>query len=665
MNDEIREIRISHSWEARLYQLEMEMYCRQSRFYKNGKCSEIWLICSGGSNLIDKSRFREISREINLSARGSVAALLSMGDGKSLEELKAEKFSNIPSLKGKVYSYLSLPMHTSLGIHINGTFCLSSDRKSVLQADTDCLSSDRKSIRQADTGLLTAETKEGEWNRYILLDVLPPLHSKLLDHVANHLMSPFNNEMFSRLWPITFSTTDIYREYGLNVLRGLYIKRYKVFWTEANGGALTSLDKAYFVNSNDSTIADIFITHGIEIVKLSQDQMSHLNQMSKKMQYSSINSITPKLVCNWLRYYPSILDSAREKLHEIAFRLLNFIIQAKDYSQLVGLRLLPLCDKSLGTFGSQTYYVAEQEIRKLFPKAQSQFVADPPLDMQRIFKDVNFRAVLKIKDLSSDINGIIDLLKYVLPRDKEIEWDPNGVKYPNINWIYEILRLLSNFTDQNTMLPLEFKKLARFPILSTCRPHYKLVLPSLSSPLLIYNSFHQMVPILAKFGVRFTSMKLPDLCNPYIKGCILQPTTQNMIKALERAIGVPPVPLKQLFSDKLDQDEFERFRTFIKNEFINIQNDSKSIKFLKTLPIWPTQSRSTCISAQEGILPPQDITFFSIKEETNIFLVKSDSDFNALFKLGAKYITPLEYVKEHLNPQTVTLDQQYVDFLKT
>ncbi|CAG8463921.1 13995_t:CDS:10 [Racocetra fulgida] len=636
MNDEIRGLRISHSWEARLYQLEMEMYCRQSRFYKNGKYSEMWLICSGGSNLVDKSRFREISKEINLSVSG-VAALLSVGDGKSLEELKAEK----------VYSYLSLPMLTSLGVHINGTFCLSSDRKNVLQDNND---------------LLTAETKEGEWNRYILLDVLPPLHSKLLDHIANHLMSPFNDEMFSQLWPIKFSTTDIYREYGLNVLRGLYLKRYKVFWTEANGGALTSLDKAYFVNSNDSTIADIFITRGKEIVKLSQDQMSHLNQMFKKMEFSSINLITPNLVSHWLRNDPNILDTAGEKLHEIAFRLLNFIIQAKDYKQLVGLQLLPLCDKSLGTFCSQTYYIAELEIRKLFPKAQSQFVADPPFDFQRIFKDENFRNMLQVKDLASDINSIIDLLEYVLPRDKEIEWDPNGVQYPNANWISEILKLLS--PEQDIMSTYEFNRLARFPILSTCRPHHKLVLPNLSHPLLIYNSYHQMVPILAKFGVRFTSMKLPNHCNPYIKGCIEQPTAVNMIKSLERAIGIPPVPLKRLFSEKLDQDEFEKFRSFIKSEFINIQHD-KSIKFLKTLPIWPTQSRSTCISAQEGIIPPQDIPFFSIREETNIFLIESELDFNVLFKLGAKYITPLEYVKEHLKPQNVTLDQQYIDFLKT
>ncbi|CAG8800260.1 1774_t:CDS:2, partial [Dentiscutata erythropus] len=380
MNDDIRKIRISQSWEAKLYQLEMEMCYKQNRYNKN-KCSEIWQICNGGDNVVDKSRFREISKEVNLLARGGVAVLLSMGDGKSLEELKAEKFSNVPALNGKVYSYLSLPLFTSLGVHINGSFCLSSDRKNVLQADSD---------------LLTAETKEGEWNRYILLDVLPPLHSKILEHVANQLTSSFNDQIFSRLWPIKSSISDIYREYGFNVLRKLYRDKSKVFWTEANGGALITFQKAYFATSNNSVIANILVNHEIEVVKLPEENMNHIIEMIGKMQGSSVKFITPKVVCSLLKSKSNILNNENEKSHEIAFQLLNFITQGETsdrlqlYKQLNGLRLLPLCDNSLGVFGSQTYYIAKQELRKLFPKALSKFVADPPFILQGTFKDENF-----------------------------------------------------------------------------------------------------------------------------------------------------------------------------------------------------------------------------------------------------------------------------------
>ncbi|CAG8811547.1 17334_t:CDS:2, partial [Gigaspora rosea] len=77
-------------------------------------------------------------------------------------------------------------------------------------------------------------------------------------------------------------------------------------------------------------------------------------------------------------------------------------------------------------------------------------------------------------------------------------------------------------------------------------------------------------------------------------------------------------------------------------------------------------SRMNCISAQEGILPPRDIPFYNIKGETKILLLESEegADFTTLFRLGAKCVTPLEYVKEHLDPQTIVLDQQYIEFLQ-
>ncbi|CAG8562607.1 25056_t:CDS:10 [Gigaspora margarita] len=685
----IRELRISHSPEIKLYQLEMETKCRQSRF-KNSKCSEIWLICTGGNDLVDKSKFEENSIEVNRSARGGVAALLSMGDGKSLKELRAEKFSNIPSLKGKIYSYFSLPTFTSLGVHINGTFDLSSDRKNVIfQAETAetrsrprgiprrtplfkklftfkpkknrrIKSISKKSEKVSMSPSLTKTTTEGKWNRYILLDVLPLLHSRLLEHVANKLKSSFNDQIFSQLWPITSTTSNIYREYGLNVLRELYAKKHKVFWTVANGGTLISLDEAYLVDSDDSTIADILIDRGVnlEIVKLSKDKLNHIDEMIEAMQFKSTKSITPELLCSLLRNYPNILKVESEKLHKIAVQFLDFIIQGNK-KLLKGLRLLPLCDKSLGTFGLQTYYIAEQELRKLFPEANSEFVADLPLNLQATFNSVYFCNELKIKPLKAD--SIIGLLDYVFQRDKEIDWIPSGKKHPNKDWIDKILSIF--------MAPdaeYKFNRLSKFPILPTCIPPRKLVLPDQNNPLLVHTD-HQMIPILAKFGVRFTDIKLPDNCNSDIKQCILQSTAMNMIMSLEKAIKKSSKSLKQLFY-RLDHNEFKRFRLFIKNEFISTgQNDDKSIQFVKTLPIWFTQSRMNCISAQEGILPPCDIPFYNIKGKTKILLQESEegSDyFTTLFRLGAKCVTPLEYVKEHLDPQTIVLDQQYIEFLK-
>ncbi|CAG8587117.1 27133_t:CDS:10, partial [Dentiscutata erythropus] len=598
-------------WEAKIQNMNDIRELRTSHSYDDD------------GDLIDKSKSEESYKEINLAARGGVAALLSIGEDKSLKELRAKKSSSIPSLKGKVYSYLPLQISAPFGVHINGAFFLSSDRKNIaLQANNDFITAETE---------VENTTSQRVWNSYILLDVLPKLHAKLLEHITNQLMSPFNDQIISQLWPITPSTSSIFREYGLNVISQIHFKKYKFFWSEANGGSLTSLDKAYFVASNDSTIADFLISRGVnwEIVKISEDKLNHIKEMIKKMNYSPINSITPKEVCSLLQKNPNILKVENEKLHKISFQFLNFVIQ-DDYKQLKGLQLLPLCDKSLGTFGSQIYYIAKQELRNLFPNALS-------------------------KSLNAD--STIDLLEFELERDKEIDLIPSGKEH----WIGKILSI---FTAPDAVY--DFNRLSRYPILSTCEPYNKLVLPDRLNPLLMHFSDQQMVSIFIKLGVRFTKISLRDDCNPNIKQCILQPTTTNKIKSLEMAIKKLSIPLKQLFDEKLDENDIKRFRSFIKNEFITDKSDDKDklIQFVKTLPIWLTQSGSTCISAQEGMLPEPEILLFNIKGKSKIFLIKSKSDFSTLRSLGVKIIDAGKYFKKHLDLQTIKLDQEYIEFIK-
>ncbi|CAG8604907.1 35882_t:CDS:10, partial [Gigaspora margarita] len=662
--NDIHEFRISNSCETKLYRLEMEMYSRQSKFGEYCKDSEIWMICSGGDDMVDKLKVQEISKEFNLSANGGVAMLLFQGNNKSLEELKDEKvpfniipgFFNVQPLNGRIYSNLSLPVDTSLGVHINGTFCLFNYRKDVLYDDNNL------------------STKLNEWNRYMLLDILPPLHAKLLEHIINQMTLRPNEQILTQLWPVplTSNTLDQYPEYGLNVLWKLYNEGYNVVWTKANGGMLTSLDKAYFINSTNSIIADILTNQGIEIVALTEDKISLLNEMINKMGMStksiksiapqSIKSITPQSICNMILNNSitlDILNDKNEKSHNIAFILLNYIVSNNNqFQQLFGIRLLPLCDKSLGIFGFQTYYIAEQELRNLFPNSQEKFVVDPPFYLQPIFNDQNFCNIVNIKHLNA--NSMIDLLGDVLQRDKEMNWDPFGYQYPNKYWIDKIL---SKFTDPNTQY--EFSKLARFPVLPIIKPHSKLVLPDLSDPILWDIGDHSMIPIFTKFGIRFTDTKFPNSCNPSIKGCIMPSNAVNMIKAFERAVKKSSRSLQQLFSEKLDNTEIKNFRSFIKNEIRDIQK----IDFVKTLPIWPTQLDDSYISANEGIIPPHGILLLSIHEETKFFLIESDSHRQALLKLGSKSIGVAVYIRNRLNTQTISsgainIDEQYIDFIK-
>src|SRR3954453_7518588 len=70
---------------------------------------------------------------------------------------------------GEIYNYLSLSVTTNLSVHLNGNFSLSSARSNILQSDTD---------------IFQSGDEDYKWNQYILYDVLPDLHIKLLEEIV-------------------------------------------------------------------------------------------------------------------------------------------------------------------------------------------------------------------------------------------------------------------------------------------------------------------------------------------------------------------------------------------------------------------------------------------------------------------------------------------------
>src|SRR4051812_19513757 len=122
-----------------------------------------------------------------------------------------------------MYSYLSLSITNNLKVMLNGSFSLSSDRQSILNSDPMALDN--------------PDDVTGKWNKYILLEILPILHAKLLEQIAiinfaqfrkfmeytEHLNDPnqpeenFIAKIITRDWPIVsneeFQTSGIYKEY--------------------------------------------------------------------------------------------------------------------------------------------------------------------------------------------------------------------------------------------------------------------------------------------------------------------------------------------------------------------------------------------------------------------------------------------------------------------
>ncbi|CAG8643824.1 2012_t:CDS:2, partial [Dentiscutata heterogama] len=438
-------------------------------------------------------------------------------------------------------------------------------------------------------------------------------------------------------------------------LMKLYNGNFKVCWTHADGGKFISFKEAYLADRKTADINEILAAQNIQIIKLTEEQISHfkvLERTVKNQIVQPLKKINPQLVSHIFRSNPNIDNVS----HESIFSLLKFIIQDKDLSResLIGLKLLPLSDGTVGIFGDQERYIAESKLQRLFRDAAklSKFIAEYPKELKDLFNDKKFCNSAKIKQINA--SSIITLLEYELPRDKELDWNPNNKYYPNKEWIRQILRY---FVPLNAAY--EFSKFARLPLLPIIKPQEKLVLFDYLNPVLAYDSSNPMTSILVKFGVRFTNHEFPDECNQNLKQCILKSNFINMMKCLERAITLSKKSVEQLFSETLKPFEINNFRNF-KNAVI---------PFLKTLPIWPTKSlgMNTFISANSGLLIPQDLPLFSSEENSKVFNAESEDDYCTLYALEVQILDPLEYVRNNIIPYLLALGptNESLDLLKS
>ena len=454
-------------------------------------------------------------------------------------------------------------MVSNLGVHLNGNFSLSSARSSVLQSDD----------------FLQADCVDAKWNRYILHEVLPNLHIKLLEVIVKLEETRYkkNNSNFvphitNNLWPIKGNLTmDTYKDYGFSVIRKLVFEGYKIFWTEAHGGKFVSLSEAKILKKDDEIIADILVNlqNPVSIVKLDKHKIDQLNKIVGSKEHPQF-PISGKLVCKELQSRSFVIrndvDNVDDKkhIHNSLFKLLSFILKdVSSFGSLKRLPLVPLSDGSVGKFGD-VYYIGEQKHIDLFPNAgSSKFVAvNLPKNLLEIFTENSlFSSLTNIKKY--DASAILDLSTNELEPVKELSWDPNGKSIPNNSWLKKIWSKL-NKAEEN----LEFSRLAMFPLLPVIQPSDMLIQPDPTNPLLyVPENGHILFPVLVKLKVRFTNMIIPEKAHEELKKCVVPCTFLNIINSLERTCRLLDLSMDKLFeTSDLSSSDYEKFRTYIKEE---------------------------------------------------------------------------------------------------
>ncbi|CAB4387504.1 unnamed protein product [Rhizophagus irregularis] len=668
--------------DAQIYQLDIE------RINGKRKDSEVWVICTGGHDKIkpESSELVEFSKKNRLKPRGGVACLLAKSDNKSLDELKSESFPNPSELYGLIFSYLSLSKASNLKVHLNGNFIIPEHDDSC---DSYSYGGCCNFISEYDC--FWDSYRYGEWNKYILFEVLADLHVKLLEYIMNleirnmrespNFISHVTN-VIDNIWPLKSLKSNFYlkifKNYGLRVISKLGDNRQrKFFWTEANGGQLVSLQDARILEKEQANISNILIDLKvpIQIVKLDKEKMEHLNNIvkSKEPRNFPYTRISGKLICKELQslrpYKPKDNVFNNDNTHDTLFQLLSFILQDKDsFEFLDGLPLIPLNDGSVGKFGEydkeNIYYIGNQEHIELFPSAgSSKFVSIYlPNDIVRIFSSEAFSKVTNIRKF--DATAILDLLKYELPNENILSWNLNDNSIIINNWIKNIWSIINKFGKN-----IEFEELSKFPLLPVIIPSNMLIKPDIYNPLLYIDKEHFLIPVLVKLKLRFTNMIFPENVHENLKKCILRYNHVNVINSLEKVLLNTNISMKQLFKDSnLTALEYEKFRIFI-SEGIDIligygkyQENFNNI--LASLPIWPVYSKKNIfIDAKSGIIH-SGITFFSFRDNTNFYNCFFFKD--TLRKLGATSINEIDFIKNHILPdlKSSTPSKDYIHFLK-
>jgi hypothetical protein len=447
---------------------------------------------------------------------------------------------------------------SNLGVHLNGDFIVSAKH------DFWC------------------SYLYGEWNQYILFEVLADLHGKLLEYIielevrctreSSNFISHITR-VIDNIWPINSNVNDMFKSYGLIVIRKLGNDRQKeFFWTEANGGQLVSLQTARILKKEQPNISNILINLKvpIQVVELDEEKMKHLDTIvkSKKSQNFPYTPISGKLICEELQslkpYKPKDSVFHNDDTHNTLFQLLTFILRDKDSFELLdGLPLIPLNDGSVGKFGDyeeNVYYIGRQEYVDLFPNAgSSKFVSVYlPNDLVKIFSSMEFSKVANIRKF--DATAILDLLKHELPNENILTWNPDGKSIPNNIWIKNIWSII-NKSEKN----IEFEKLSKFPLLPVIKPSNMLVKPDMYNPLLYIYEDHFLIPVLEKLKLRFTNMIFSENAHENLRKCILRYNDINIINSLGKALLSTNMDMKQLFEESnLTTLEYEKFREFIR-----------------------------------------------------------------------------------------------------
>ncbi|KAK7696314.1 hypothetical protein QCA50_000968 [Cerrena zonata] len=499
----------------------------------------------------------------------------------------------------RLYSRLPLPTLSSLPAHIDASWILAEDRRSV---------------RFDESGQVNLES---QYNRWILTEGLPDVYGLFLES--------WPNTRNLHVWPGYPSTPeDPISRVFLEAFFKDYLKASKRSLVTSITGRRMSFVQSIFPSVDSSEIRGL-----INILKPDEVADITTRRILSKLPSDSTQVINAEFMGTFIKRDSSFQTTHRSGVLSVQ-EISIFLKWMLDHSPpaLIGLQVLPLADKTLGTIreGGSLIHGATSIAHPPWPLFPSNRFLDPGLD-GRMFYGRN----LNVERFSG--THVVSLLQERLPATSKRTLSTKEAALVKTFW--------TNFTH----LPIHISNITEFPLIQTSAhssefaslTHCKSgsVLTSISDP----TTAAWLQPMLEHLGATILDYHviqstLPAAARSELAN--LGSTFAHLLNFL-RTLGISNIPtrLRALVSP----ESLSQFATFSREKFASLQK-AESVRSGRKKKNWKTVVTIT----QEDVARQLPI-WLAIKDGKDILVHANDSTLRMLPSSLA-----LRNAKPYLNP---------------
>ena len=318
---------------------------------------------------------------------------------------------------GRIFCFLPMPTEasSSLPVHINGTFGLNDDRRTLKWPGTE-----RKNDPAAD------------WNKTLVSELLPPCYARLLMEAKKHLRP----EQFYEAWPRADVVKTTTWE-GLLLPLFTQLFRQAVLWTERTealqvvGEWITTMEGSFIPKGSKvaSVVRNALSQCEVKLVDIPLSIWSALSHSRTR-----VSEVSPKFAREQLNKHVESYCY----IDEIGkLELLRYCLSDKQYRELPGLSLLPLADHTFVAFAYRqfqtTRYLCTAECpHSLLPNLDNMLVDLPhDPDLSRSLSEVADQQITQLTKLT--VAKVAELIPSAMPaewRYQKIVTLPHG-RFPS------------------------------------------------------------------------------------------------------------------------------------------------------------------------------------------------------------------------------------------